>query len=198
MNQSGREIVPYPTGILRTIMRLPLVLHRLGLGPLVNLLPLLVITTRGRSSGLPRQSVLEYRRHGNRFYVVSVWGKRTQWFQNLIVNPLVTVQKGRERFGARAALVSDSGEALRVLYLFRKKAPIIYDALLSRLSDQGTVNARTLPDIANQFVIVRLEPTVDDSAPPPLPSDLAWIWRTALMAGLALMAIRLVRRASSR
>ncbi len=193
MNQSGRELIPYPTGVVRTLVRLPLLLHRLGLGALVRLLPFAIITTRGRKTGLPRHSVLEYRHHGTKHYVVSAWGRRTQWFQNLIAHPLVTVQKGRERFGARASVVEDSGEALRVLYLFRKKAPIIYDALLARLSDKTAVNARTLPDISSQFVIVRLEPVADQPTPAALPSDLAWVLRVALVGVLAMTVIRLVR-----
>jgi deazaflavin-dependent oxidoreductase (nitroreductase family) len=194
LNQSGRELIPYPSGAARTLVRLPLVLYRLGLGPLVSLLPFLIVITRGRKSGLPRPSVLEYRRHGTKHYIVSVWGRRTQWFQNLMEYPLVTVQKGQEHFGARASIVEDSGEALRVLYLFRKKAPIIYDALLARLSEKNTVNARTLPDISSQFVIVRLEPVTGEPTPPPVPSDLAWVLRFTFVGVLALMVIRLVRQ----
>jgi deazaflavin-dependent oxidoreductase (nitroreductase family) len=194
MNQSGREIIPYPSGVVSEVLRLPLLLYRLGLGPLVNLLPLLIITTRGRKSGRPRHSVLEYRRHGTKHYVVSAWGRRTQWLQNLLAHPLVTVQKGQDRFGARATLVEDSGEALRVLYLFRKKAPIIYDAVLARLSDRESVNARNLPDISSQIVIVRLEPVVGEPTPPALPSDLAWTLRLAVLSLLAFMVVRLVRQ----
>jgi deazaflavin-dependent oxidoreductase (nitroreductase family) len=176
------------------LVRLPLLLYRLGLGPLMSLLPLLIITTRGRKSGQPRHSVLEYRRHGTKHYVVSAWGRRTQWLQNLLAHPLVTVQKGQDRFGARASLVEDSGEALRVLYLFRKKAPIIYDAVLARLSDRETVNARNLPDISGQIVIVRLEPVASEPTPPALPSDLAWTLRLAVVSILAFMVVRLVRQ----
>ena len=186
--------VAFVSGLGGVIVRLPLVLHRLGLGPLVSLLPLLIVTTRGRKSGLPRHSVLEYRRHGSKHYVVSAWGKRTQWFQNLLANPLVTIQKGKEQFGARASVVDDSGEALRVLYLFRKKAPIIYDALLARLSASESVNARTLPDISSQFVIVRLEPVGDEPTPAALPSDLAWTLRVALVGILATTVIWLIRQ----
>jgi deazaflavin-dependent oxidoreductase (nitroreductase family) len=175
-------------------VRLPLLLYRLGLGPLVGLLPLLIITTRGRKSGQPRHSVLEYRQHGTKHYVVSAWGRRTQWLQNLLAHPLVTVQKGQACFGARASLVDDSGEALRVLYLFRKKAPIIYDAVLARLSERETVNARTLPDISNRIVIVRLQPVAGEPTPPGLPSDFAWTLRLAVVSLLALMVIRLVRQ----
>jgi len=194
MNQSGREIIPYPAGVAGKLMRLPLFLYRLGLGPLLDLLPLLIITTRGRKSGLPRHSVLEYRRHGSRHYVVSAWGRRTQWFQNLLANPLVTIQKGRERFGARASVVEDSGEALRVLYLFRKKAPIIYDAVLARLSDSGKVNARTLPKISGQFVIIRLDRVANERTPAPPTADLAWVMRAAAVTTLALMVIRFARQ----
>jgi deazaflavin-dependent oxidoreductase (nitroreductase family) len=194
MNQSGREIIPYPKGLVGDLVRVPVLLYRLGLGPLVSLLPLLIITTRGRKSGQPRHSVLEYRRHGTKHYVVSAWGRRTQWLQNLLVHPLVTVQKGQDRFGARASLVEDSGEALRVLYLFRKKAPIIYDAVLARLSDRESVNAHNLPDISSQIVIVRLEPVANELTPSALSADLAWTLRLAVVSILAFMVVRLVRQ----
>jgi deazaflavin-dependent oxidoreductase (nitroreductase family) len=194
MNQSGGQIIPYPRGLVGELVRLPLLLYRLGLGPLVNLLPLLILTTRGRKSGRPRHSVLEYRRHGTKHYVVSAWGRQTQWMQNLLAHPLVTVQKGQDSFGARASLVEDSGEALRVLYLFRKKAPIIYDAVLARLSDQETVNARSLPDITSRIVIVRLEPIAGEPTPPALSADLAWTLRLVVVSILAFMIVRLVRQ----
>jgi hypothetical protein len=126
--------------------------------------------------------------------VISAWGERPQWYKNLLVQPLVGVAQGGQRFGARASAVHDPGEAARVLYLFRKRAPAVYDALLARLSSEETVSARTVPAIIDHFVIVRLDPTADTGGPAPVEADWRGAW-AALATGLAglLVAAALLR-----
>lgn len=185
--------IPYPSGPVRALLRVPLLLYRLGFGEALNNLHIMVLVTRGRKSGLPRYTPIEYRRHGSKIYLVSGWGTRPNWFQNLLENPLPTLQLGRRAQAARAQLVTDSAEALRALYLFRRTAPGRYDAVLSRLIDES-VTTRTLPNLSGQFTIVRLDLT---SAPPPLPGvprDLTWLPPLALLAGLGLLALRVMPR----
>lgn len=176
--------LPYPGDIFRRLLRLPIWLYRLGLGPLLAGAHLMVLTTTGRASGLPRHTAIEYRTHGSKTYVISAWGERPQWYKNLLAQPLVGVAQGGQRFGARARVVYDPGEATRVLYLFRKRAPAVYDALLARLSSEETVSARTVPAITDHFVIVRLDPTADKGGPAPVEADWRKAW-TALAAGCA-------------
>ena len=68
--------LPYPQGLGRWLLRLPLLLYRLGLGWLANSFRLMVLTTWGRKSGLPRHTAIEYRAHGSKIYVISAWGSR--------------------------------------------------------------------------------------------------------------------------
>jgi deazaflavin-dependent oxidoreductase (nitroreductase family) len=147
---------------------------------------LMVLTTWGRKSGLPRHTAIEYRTHGSKIYVVSAWGRRPNWYSNLIEQPVVRIRMGRRTFSARASVVEDSGEALRVLYLFRKRAPVIYDAILAHLSEQESVDVRTLPDVSDRFTIVRLDPSEDVVGPPTVDVDLRWLW---LVAGAILLAL---------
>ena len=122
------QFIPYPTGLLRLALRMPLTLFRLGLGDLLNALRLLVLTTRGRKSGQARHVAVEYRRHGSKIYMISGWGERPDWYQNLLADPLVTIQLGRHTLSALADKVTDPAEALRAVNLFRRDAPSRYDA----------------------------------------------------------------------
>jgi deazaflavin-dependent oxidoreductase (nitroreductase family) len=186
MSTLNRQLIPYPQGAGRWLMRLPLLLYRVGLGDLVNAARILVLTTRGRKSGLSRHTPIEYRQHGSKIYLISAWGNRPHWYQNILSNGTVTVQQGRKQFSARAGIVTNSGEALRVLHLFRRTAPVIYDALLSRMSDRGDIAPRTLPEITDQITIVRLTPEPGASKLEPLPANLVWVWPAGLIVGIAV------------
>lgn len=175
-------------------MRIPLLLYRLGLGEVANAANILVLTTRGHKTGLIRHTPLEYRQHGSKIYLVSAWGERPNWYQNLRANPIVTLQQGRKQISARAHPVTNSGEALGVLHLFRRRAPVIYDAVLARMSDREDIAPRTLPDITAQITIVRLTPEAGASDLPPLPANLSWIVPSGLVISLSLAALLTLAR----
>lgn len=177
------EQIPYPNGIFRHLLRLPIWFYRLGLGSLMNFIHIMVLTTRGRTTGIPRHTAIEYRAHGSKIYVVSAWGSRPQWYQNLLVNPIVSLRQGKRSFKASAHKVDDPDEALRALYLFRKTAPVIYDPVLARLSSENAINGKTLPNVSHEFTVVRLDP--EDSAEhlPTVTEDLKAFWLIALLVG---------------
>lgn len=177
-------LLPYPNAFGRWVLRLPLLFYRLGLGDLMNALNLMVLGTRGRKTGQPRYTSIEYRQHGSKIYVVSAWGERPQWYGNLQAEPDVVVQHGRKAFAARATAVDNPGEALRVLHLFRRRAPFVYDPIIARLSARERVNALTLPEVSREITIVRLDPQPVAPSVAPLPADYAWV-----MPGLAAFAI---------
>ncbi len=193
MNTVPNALIPYPTGWLRFTLRSPLLFYRLGLGGLLNAIHLMVLTTRGRATGQPRHTPIEYRRHGSKIYLVSGWGERPNWYQNIVTHSLVTVQLGRHTYSARGSIVTDEAESLRALHLFRRIAPARYDAVLGRLIEDE-VNAKTLPDVSAQFTIVRLDITPDAPSLPGLPTNLAGFWPLALLVGVgAVMLIAFSR-----
>jgi len=186
-----QAVIPYPKGIARWLLRSPLLLHRLGLGGLLNQAHLVVLTTRGNKSGLPRHTVVEYRMHGTKVYLISGWGNRPHWIKNLAADPVATVQAGNRVYGATAYIVQDSAEILRALFLFRKRAPAVFDALIARMTDSDAVSPLTLPNLTNQLTVVRLDITRDAHTLPGMRRDLTWVWAVgaALIGGV--MAIRL-------
>ncbi|NWF70927.1 MAG: nitroreductase family deazaflavin-dependent oxidoreductase [Chloroflexi bacterium] len=193
---SEKHGLPYPTGILGWALRLPLHLHRLGFGLVLSWFNLMILGTRGRSSGQARYVPVECRRHGSKIYVVSGWGEQPHWYRNLQADALATAQIGGRAYRVRAVPLTDRTEALRVLNMFRRTAPLVYDAVLARMSS-SPVDARSLPDISHQFTIVRLN--IEPGAPPvpPLPRDLGWLAPAlALLFGLTLLALRVLRQRS--
>lgn len=176
-----RQDLPYPNGLFRFILRQPLLLHRLGLGFLLPPFRIVILTTLGNQSGLPRRTPVEYRMHGSKIYLVSAWGTKPHWVKNIVAHPHVTVQAGPRTYGAQATLVESPSEALRAIFLFRKPAPAIYDALLARMTDADSVRARELHDLAAQVTVIRLDVTDGGTELPALKPDLAWIWGVVLM-----------------
>jgi deazaflavin-dependent oxidoreductase (nitroreductase family) len=68
--------------------------------------PLLLLTTIGAKSGLPRTSPLMYIPDGDQLLVLaSNYGapKHPDWYHNLLVHPNVTVEVGSETYRATAA-----------------------------------------------------------------------------------------------
>lgn len=76
----------------------------------------LLLTTRGRKSGLLRRTALFYGMDGERYIVVASRGghsKHPAWYLNLAANPEVEVQVGAEKFQARAETATGA-ERLRL------------------------------------------------------------------------------------
>jgi deazaflavin-dependent oxidoreductase (nitroreductase family) len=96
-----------PSGWKRLLWRAPIWLYRLGLGGLMGD-HFLLLTHTGRSSGLPRQAVLEIvdRDDENQiYYVVSGFGEKADWYKNIIQNPEATIQVGWKKIAAIAEQV---------------------------------------------------------------------------------------------
>lgn len=150
------DLIPYPRGFLKGFVRLPMIFHQLGLGFLLRPMRLMALTTEGRNSGLARHTILEYRRHGSKLYVVSGWGNQPHWVKNIIENPAVTIQFGQKEIAAKASIVSDSAEALRALYMFQRTGRV-YEAILANMSNADSIDLRTLKRVANEFTVIRFD-----------------------------------------
>ncbi|MDF2094006.1 nitroreductase/quinone reductase family protein [Knoellia sp. 3-2P3] len=167
----------------RDLMALPVVLTRLGLGPLTRRV-WMVVTTTGRSSGLPRHVVVYPHVVEGHTYLWCPYGGRAQWYRNLIADPVATVQWRRGTQTVRALPLDDEAEAMRVLRALRRFGGSFFrDYLASQgLADDDEELASGWP----RLHVRRLEPT-DEPGPAPLRADLAWVWlapASALAAGL--------------
>ncbi|GAA4737765.1 nitroreductase family deazaflavin-dependent oxidoreductase [Gordonia alkaliphila] len=67
--------------------------------------PVCLLTTTGRKSGQPRTAPLIYLREGDAFVVVASQGglaNHPAWYLNLVANPDVEIQLGRDKYPLRA------------------------------------------------------------------------------------------------
>lgn len=110
-----------PGPIFKFLFRIPLLLYRLGLGPLLGN-QILVLSTTGRRSGNVHRTPLEYfvDEETGRVHVIAGWAGRTDWFRNAKANPKVGVQIGRQRFEGVAEPVPDEKVANLLLQASRE------------------------------------------------------------------------------
>ena len=93
----------------RSIFKAPILLWRMGLGPVLGK-HMLVLSTWGRKSMIPRHTMLSYYEHIGSFYVLSGWGEKSDWYQNITSNPAVTVQTDKITTNAIARRVEQIDE----------------------------------------------------------------------------------------
>jgi deazaflavin-dependent oxidoreductase (nitroreductase family) len=70
----------------------------------------LYLTTRGRSSGLPREIEIWFTHRDGRFYLIAEYST-SQWIRNLQANPEAQVRVAGENFTIRARIVSPETES---------------------------------------------------------------------------------------
>jgi deazaflavin-dependent oxidoreductase (nitroreductase family) len=104
-------------------------LYALGLGPLVGRVVLL-LTTSGRKTGLPRLTPLQYEEVNGDIYLGSSRGVKADWFKNIQANPCVSVQVKGRRFQAMAEPVIDPARIADFLELRLKRHPRMVGAIL--------------------------------------------------------------------
>ena len=91
-------------GFVSRLYRAPVGLYRLRLGWLLGH-RFLLLTHTGRKTGLPRQTVLEVMRHDSTtdtYVVAAGFGKRSNWYRNILASTNVTIEVGTQRRRARA------------------------------------------------------------------------------------------------
>lgn len=127
----SKSIVDVPPGrMLRLGLRLPIGLFRLHLGWLLGG-RFLLLTHTGRRSGLPRQAVIEVVGHDKAsdvYFVVSGWGKGSDWYQNVRKTPSVTVQVAGRKFQAVAEFLPVEA-AIPILETYARSHPAAFHEL---------------------------------------------------------------------
>lgn len=191
MNITLRQRLPYPDrSILKWSFRLPLLLHRLGLSPIVGRL-FIILTTTGCKSCLPRHSAIEFHSYAGRKFVFSAWGEQADWYRNLQADPHVTIQTAAGVESMRARRVTSNEDLTDVFHAFENNA--ILKSWVRTIGLPLTLEA--LLAYRDQLLFVTFDPT-DDPTPPPLPVDLKWVWLSVV--GLVAIVVVLRSRLGAR
>jgi len=158
MVEKIKDVQP-PRGLARLGWRAPIWLYRLGLGGLLGGRFLLLSHT-GRKSGLQRQAVLEVVHHNpetGAFVVASGFGEKSDWYQNVMAHPEITIQVGRKRMPARAERLAPP-EAAEVMLDYNRRYPAALRTLATILGYRTDGSEADVRFFASVIPIVALKP----------------------------------------
>jgi deazaflavin-dependent oxidoreductase (nitroreductase family) len=158
---------------------------------------LMILRTRGRTTGLLREAPLGYVILDGAVYCVAGYGETTPWFRNLCAEPTVDVVLPDRRFRGRAEPVAEPTEWLRA-----------YRALMSSFGLIGRSVTEDVSDLSDDAVlarhrglpVVRITPT--DPADPIVsgpwdPGGNGWIKANVAALAAGALVWRAVRRRTS-
>ena len=104
--------------------------------------PVLLLSTTGARTGLPRLNPVMYLADGDRWLVFATKGgnpKHPDWYHNLVANPAVTIEVGTETIEARAEVIA--GEERDRLYAMQAER-------YPQFGEYERRTSRTIPVIA--------------------------------------------------
>ena len=90
----------------------------------------LLLTTTGRKSGLPRVTPLQYEEQDGVIYVASARGAQADWYRNLVACPHVKVRIGRQCLEGLAEPITDVQRIADFLELRLKRHPQMIGAMM--------------------------------------------------------------------
>ncbi len=143
--------------IARRIQAGPRMAYRIGLGPLIGRLVLL-LTTTGRKSGLARTTPLQYETLDGLTWVISSRGEKADWVRNLRADPHAHVQIGDRDFAAQAELITDPARIADVLEVRLAHHPRLVGAMLRADGLPMPASRADLEAYAEGLVMVGLRP----------------------------------------
>jgi deazaflavin-dependent oxidoreductase (nitroreductase family) len=114
--QHASRLAHRPNRLLRIVFRIPRWLYDVHLGRIFGHRALL-LTHRGRKSGLLHETALEvirYERANDTSVVISAWGERSDWFRNIQHSPALQIETGGHRYVPEQRLLT-TDEAVRQL-----------------------------------------------------------------------------------
>lgn len=105
---------------------------RLYHSPLAYLLGrfILLLTTQGRKSGLPRITPLQYEKIDEDYYLGSARGIKADWVRNILAHPKVELQVKRTRINGTAEVTADPLRIADFLEYRLKKHPAMVGRIL--------------------------------------------------------------------
>lgn len=134
----------------------PRAAYALGLGPLLGKMVLL-LTTRGRKSGKPRVTPLQYERIDNTIYVASAMGAKADWIRNIQADPHVQVRVGSQHINGEMEIITNREIIADFMEVRLARHPHMIRLILRMDGLKGKINRDALLRYGGSIVIGRLK-----------------------------------------
>ena len=135
----------------------PQLVYALGLGPIYGRLVLL-LTTIGRKSGLPRVTPLQYEEIDGVIYVAAARGQQADWFRNIVANPRVEVRVKNRHFCGLGETITDPTRIADFLELRLERHPRILGAMFRAQGWSSQPDRLQLEQYAANRAMVAIRP----------------------------------------
>jgi deazaflavin-dependent oxidoreductase (nitroreductase family) len=149
-----------PSKALRFGLRLPIWFYRVHLGWLLGD-RFLMLTHIGRKSGQPHQTVIEvvqHKKETDTYYVVSGWGEKSDWYQNIRKTPSVTIHTGGRTFQSKAEFIP-AEKAVDLLDAYARDHPVAFNELSGLfLGERAKPGSDATQRIAEKMPMVAFHP----------------------------------------
>lgn len=169
----------------RGMNRWMLLIWRTGLGWTTEIWPagfgrLMVIEHVGRKSGTAYRTPVNFTRRGPDLYCLAGFGRKTDWFQNVVAAPQIAVWLRDDRWTATAVDASDSPDRLQLM-----RSVLVDSGFASRAIglDPRVADDDVLASATETYQLLRITPLQREESPEG-PGDLAWVWRPIAAAFL--------------
>jgi deazaflavin-dependent oxidoreductase (nitroreductase family) len=141
----------------RLIKKPPQLAYALGLGPLIGH-RVLLLTTIGRKTGLPRTTPLQYEKIDGQYFVGSAKGVKADWYRNLVANPQVKVRVKGEKFTGTAETTTDPARIADFLEYRLRHHPRMVGAMLKANGFPSNPTRKQLVEYAANRAMVIIKP----------------------------------------
>lgn len=149
-----------PTGLRRTLWRLPILLYRCGLGRLLGQ-RVMLLTHTGRTSGRPRHAVIEIVEHDENGYVAAAgFGPRADWYRNLLAHPAATIQVGNRPLNVTATTIPPQ-EGGDIMARYAPRHPAAARRLCKLMGFAVDGSTEDYREVGNRLPFVRFTPIGD-------------------------------------
>lgn len=135
----------------------PKTAYKIGLAPLIGRVVLL-LTTTGRKSGLPRVTPLQYELIDGAYIVAAVFGIKADWVRNLLAKPEVEVRVKNQNFKAQASVITDVEELTDFVEYRIRKRPRLIGFILRLDGFKGKPTREELKNYLEGRAMVKLVP----------------------------------------
>jgi deazaflavin-dependent oxidoreductase (nitroreductase family) len=148
-----------PSGLLKWGYHAPIALYRLRLGWLLGH-RFLMLTHRGRKSGAIHRTVLEvidYHAATQESVVLSAYGPKADWYQNILASPPVEMQTARHRYIPQYRLL-DVDERFAALQITQRRYRRAFRAVMRLFGYDYDGTEASLRALAQSVLVVRFRP----------------------------------------
>jgi deazaflavin-dependent oxidoreductase (nitroreductase family) len=118
----------------------------------------LILTTNGRKSGLPRKTPLQYELENGAVCVASARGCQADWVRNILANPNIEIELDNLHFHAQSQVITNSTQISEFLEIRLKRHPLMMGAMMFFHGLPPRPNRGQLYELAVDLALVKFNP----------------------------------------